>query len=363
MHIALVISSLDSGGAERILSGLANYWVKAGHKITIVTLAQPKIAPFYPLEQNINIEQLGLTNNSEQVFQRLFNIGKRCLKLRQTIKSLQPDVVVSFIDIMNLTTLLACQRLTIPVVVSERTHPTYHIIPKLYSKLRHLLYPQATKVVVQTKSTAEYFSKLNNIAIIPNSVAMPSTTHQSRKLLRNIISVGRLIPSKNFETLIYAFRDIVNDWPDLTLTIYGEGPERKNLENLTSHLGLNNHVFFPGVVQNIQDKLAQSDLFVFPSKYEGFPNAVCEAMAIGLPVIASDCSGNIDIVQDKLNGRLFPVGDVNKLTLLIRELIQDPQQRQHLSREARKISDDLSQDKIYCRWDNLIQKITSSKPL
>lgn len=362
MHIALVISSLNAGGAERVLSGLANYWAKAGHKITVITLAQPEVMPFYPLEQNISIEQLGLNNNSGQFFQRLFHIFKRCLTLRHTIRSLQPDVVVSFIDIMNLTTLSACWNLRIPVVVSERTHPKHHIIPQLYSKLRDFLYPQAAKVIVQTKSAAEYFSKLNNIAVIPNSVTLPPILHRATESVGNIISVGRLIPSKNFETLIHAFSGIANDWPDLTLTIYGEGPERQNLENLVSHLHLNNRVFFPGVVQNIQEKIAQSDLFVFPSKYEGFPNAVCEAMAAGVPIIASDCSGNIDIIQDKSNGRLFPVGDVNKLTRLIRELIEDSQQRQYLSQEARKISDDLSQDKIYRLWNNLIREITPPEP-
>ncbi|AIK96945.1 glycosyltransferase family 4 protein [Candidatus Odyssella acanthamoebae] len=359
MHVVLIISSLSAGGAERVLSSLANHWSKRGHEVTIITLAQSNTPPFYSLAKEIKLKQLGLSNSTTSIPHRLLNIFKRLLTLRKTIKTLSPDVVISFISSMNITTLLASGRLTVPIIVSERTHPVYHKLPPLDTLLRRLLYPKATKVVVQTQSAADYFRPLDNIAVIPNSVSVPPTIAQQHSDVHQIISVGRLIPSKGFNILIQAFSKIVLDFPNMKLTLYGEGEERQTLEKLVADLNLKGRVFLPGLTQNIQAKLAEADLFIFPSHYEGFPNALCEAMATGLPVIASTCSGNVDVIQDGVNGRLFPVGDIEKLTHLMHELIQDTSQRHRLSTEAQKITDRLAEDKIYQMWDDLICNITA----
>ncbi|MBW8308954.1 MAG: glycosyltransferase family 4 protein [Candidatus Paracaedibacteraceae bacterium] len=359
MHVVLIISSLSAGGAERVLSGLANHWAKRGHTVTILTLAPSDAIPFYPLDKKIKLEQLGLSEISRSLPHRLLNILKRILTLRKTIKTLSPDVVVSFISSMNITTLLATWGLTIPVVVSERTHPLYHKLPPLDNLLRRLLYPKAAKIVVQTQSAADYFLPLDNIAVIPNSVRIPPILAQQQEDVHHIISVGRLIPSKGFDSLIQAFGKIAHDFPKIHLTLYGEGEERRNLEKLVSELNLKDRIDLPGLVQDVQAKLAKADLFIFPSHYEGFPNALCEAMAAGLPIIASNCSGNIDVIQDGVNGRLFPVADIGKLTHLMRELIQDPAQRHRLSIEAQKITEHLAEDKIYQMWDDLICPLTA----
>src|SRR5690606_29753976 len=110
-------------------------------------------------------------------------------------------------------------------------------------------------------------------------------------------------PHKGFGALITAFSEIVLQKPDITLTIYGEGAERQNLESLIRGLNLTASVFLPGTVRDVEGIMYQADLFVFPSHYEGFPNALCEAMAMGLPVIASNCSGNIDIIREGVDGR------------------------------------------------------------
>ena len=121
-------------------------------------------------------------------------------------------------------------------------------------------------------------------------------------------------------------------------------------------------IHLPGAVKNVYEVLYQADLFVFPSRYEGFPNALCEAMSIGLPTIASNCSGNIDVVQDCINGRLFPIGDVAVLTALLRELIEDKDQRVKLSKEATKISDQFSEIRVLKMWEQVItEAIDKSK--
>jgi glycosyltransferase involved in cell wall biosynthesis len=361
MHLVLIISSLSAGGAERVLSNLANYWSKKGHTVTILTLDQPRAIPFYPLAKEIKLKQLGLCEATTSILHRLLNIFKRVLTLRKTIRILSPDGVISFISSMNFTTLLACGGLNLPIIVSERTHPVYHKLPLFDTLLRRLLYPTAAKVVVQTQSAADYFRPLDNIAVIPNSVSVPPTIAPQHSTVHQLISVGRLIPSKGFNLLIQAFSKIALDFSHLNLTLYGEGEERQALEKLVADLNLKGRVFLPGLTQNIQAKLAEADLFIFPSFYEGFPNALCEAMAIGLPVIASACSGTVDVINDGVNGRLFPVGDTEKLTYLLRELIQDTSQRHRLSKEAQKITDRLAEDKIYQMWDKLICNVTASE--
>lgn len=355
MHLTLVISSLNPGGAERVLSGLANHWVSQGHQVSLVTFAASTDIPFYQLDPRINLIQLDQTKAESSFLKRSWNILRRILCLRRTLKKLKPDLVVSFIDVINMTTLLAATGLKVPVIVSERTNPLAHHLPILYQKFRNILYPKASKIVVQTESAARYFKGMSNISVIPNAIAeVVQGQEGTKREVRKLVSVGRLCPFKGFATLIQAFSHLLPKYPDLSLTIYGEGAERGNLERLIADLNLQEKVHLPGVTQNIQEALLAADMFVFPSLYEGFPNALCEAMAVGLPVIASNCSGNIDVVQDGVDGRLFPVGDVNALVALMEELIKNPEECQRLSLNAQKISERFHPTRILKLWDDLL---------
>ena len=359
MHMTLVISSLNSGGAERVLSELANYWVSKNYNVSLVTLASSQSHPFYPLDLKINLIQLDQNYHENSTLKRFSNILKRIFCLRATIKELHPDVIISFIDITNITTLIATIGLKIPVIVSERTNPADHSFPKFYQKLRQVFYYKAAFVVVQTEKAANYFKDLKNIKIIPNSVPKPNNTKQfsAKPIVKKIISVGRLCPFKGFDTLIHACPNILNNEPYPTLTIYGEGKEHQNLLILINSLGLQDKIYLPGVIQNIQEVLVDADLFIFPSRYEGFPNALCEAMAVGLPVIASNCSGNLAIIEDRVNGRIFPVGDVDSLSKIMQELINDTEQCKLLSLNARKITDQFSPTKVYGMWEEIVNSV------
>lgn len=355
MHLALIISSLNPGGAERVISTLANHWAEIGHKISLITFAPPTAKPFYPLNPNIHLVQLNQSQTEPSRFKCLKNSLKRIWCLRKTIKDLCPDRILSFVEVTNITTLLATWSLKIPVVIGERTHPGHYKIPKLYQKLRKLSYPWAKKVVTQTQSAAEYFQNLPTLTVIPNFISKPTKTKSTVDKVEKIISVGRLCPFKGFDTLLHSLPILLNHHPHLTLTIYGEGAERGNLEALIQSLNLEGKVFLPGAVQNIQEKLLEADLFIFPSRFEGFPNALCEALATGLPTIASNCSGNVGIVQDGVNGRLFSVGNVDQLTTTSLELIHDLPQRQRLSKNAKKLPQTFSPDRIYKLWDTIME--------
>jgi glycosyltransferase involved in cell wall biosynthesis len=356
MRICCVIASLGTGGAERVMSNLANYWVSSGHEVTLITLSRE--APFYPLEAAINVQQLGQTTEGPcGIIGRLWAIVRRLWALRSAIKKDRPDVVLSFVDIMNVTTLLACIGLPAPVIVSERTDPAFHEIPWLYKRLRTGLYRRAKAVVMQTKSAAAYFEKLSNVTIIPNVVRkMERAGREFSADKKHIISVGRLEAQKDFHTLIKAFAQTLPAMTNATLTIYGEGSQRPQLNDLIAALNLQNCVRLPGVCTDVNAILKTADLFVFPSLYEGFPNALCEAMAAGLPVIASNCAGSADVVQDKINGRLFPVGDVDALAALIIELFGDAEQCKKLASEATELSNQYSEHEVYKCWDLLIDR-------
>jgi glycosyltransferase involved in cell wall biosynthesis len=186
----------------------------------------------------------------------------------------------------------------------------------------------------------------------------PATTSVATK----IISVGRLDQQKDQQLLIRAFaklnnQDLQQDANGnlLTLTIYGEGELRGELEALIRQLNVQDRVFLPGVVKDVERALVESDLFVFPSKYEGFPNALCEAMSCGLPVIASNCSGNCDLIKSGQNGLLFTPGDVDGLAAAIQQLLNNPAERDKLAAAASRVVDSFSEAKILQQWRDVLQ--------
>jgi GalNAc-alpha-(1->4)-GalNAc-alpha-(1->3)-diNAcBac-PP-undecaprenol alpha-1,4-N-acetyl-D-galactosaminyltransferase len=360
VKIVFCISSLGSGGAERVLSDLANHYAEEGHMVSLLTLVSSDTPPFYPIDLRINLIQ---TNKSSKgrasILRRICNVSSSLLGIRRAVKTLKADVVVSFIDLMNVRVLLACWGLGVPVIVSERTDPAHHQLPlkRLSEWLRLKLYPMAHRVVVQTQAAARYFTDTlgKEINIIPNMVKRPENIkNQCRDKITNIVTVGRLSAEKNHKTLIMAFSDWAKQYPVLTLTIYGEGPERGNLEKLITEMALQFKVTLPGATKDIQAALLDADLFVFPSRYEGFPNALCEAMATGLPVVASNCSGNTEVIRDGLDGLLFPVGDRPALTKAVLGLLDNPGQCQALSENAVTIAERYGPEKVYGLWDSLI---------
>jgi len=361
IHIALIISSLNSGGAERVLSNLANHWALEGAQVDLITLVDSSVKPFYFLDEKVKLIQLNQSQYSSSLFLRTRNVLFRVLSLRKLFKFSNPDIMISFVDVTNLTSLLASIGLKIPLIVSERTNPCFHRLPFFYKFLRKFLYPIAFCVVVQTRSAGNYFKRFNNILTIPNFVIRPKRKKLCFKSVQKLISVGRLNPFKGLDTMIHAFFHLSLRYPCLKLVIYGEGPERKNLQKLIDSFGLQKKIFLSGVTFEIQEILSDSDIFIFPSRYEGFPNALCEAMSVGLPVVASNCSGNVDIVRDGVDGRLFPVDDVNALIQILEELIEDEGQRRMLAKNAQSVCDRFSADGIFKKWDDLIESVLDHK--
>jgi glycosyltransferase involved in cell wall biosynthesis len=360
MRCTLIVASLTCGGAERVISTMANYWSSKGWEINLLTLDDGKVPPFYDLDSQICHTPLGIVINSSNPSAAIWNNLKRIQKLRSAIINSKPNVVISFMITTNVIVLLATRWLKVPVVVSERNDPARSSIGRIWKQLRQWTYPFADRIVVQTKRAGDYFSsKLQKrICVIPNPVLLPPyETELSDKLLgeRSLIAMGRLVPQKGFDLLLEALAKLKDRYPEWTLTILGEGELRPQLESLRNELGLDDRVHFPGRVKNPYEFLQQADIFIMSSRFEGFPNALCEAMACGLPVISTDCpNGPKEIIHDGINGILVPNKDVSALAAAMERLMSDEKERQCLADRAKEVTETFSLEKVMSLWESLI---------
>ncbi|MBD2002389.1 MULTISPECIES: glycosyltransferase family 4 protein [Cyanophyceae] len=360
--ITIVISNMSLGGAQRVISTLMNYLEGKGWDITLLTMEQSSTTSFYYLEPSIKYFRLGIAGYSASFLSALQNNLKRIYTLRQSIRHSQPDVVISFVDEMNVVALLATRGLNIPVIVSVRTDPGVSPLSRSWQQLRKWTYSWADKIVVLTETAKNFFSpKLQSrISIIPNAALPPKVEKNisGQQLAKPaVIAAGRLAEEKRFDLLLQAFAKIKDRHPQWTLTILGEGELRPQLESLLDKLGLCDRVYLPGAVKNLYEFLQQADLFVMSSRFEGFPNALCEAMACGLPVISTDCpSGPREIIRDGVDGILVPNEDVEALSSAMGRLMSDEKERQRLAVRATEVIERFSLEKVMGMWEAVIKE-------
>ena len=367
MRLTLVIASLSSGGAERVMSVLANDWAAQGHHVTLITLA-PTNEDRHPLAPAIARVGLDLMSASENLRQAARSNWLRLKRLRREIRVSLPDVVISFLAETNVLTLAATRTLRVPVIVSERVDPRAHRIPAFWSGMRDLLYRRATAVVVQTSEVAGWAERrvpVEKVHTIPNPVSPPekcSRTHCHAGSLpewhadrrSKVFAIGRLTRQKGFDVLLQAFAQCQPQNLDWSLIILGEGEERQRLEALAVELGIESAVRLPGYVPDATRVLRDADLFVLASRYEGFPNALLEAMACGVPVISTDCpSGPREIVRHGIDGLLIPPDDVDALAIAMRQLMEAPDDRKRLASRAGEILERFSLISVMRSWDQL----------
>ncbi len=285
--------------------------------------------------------------------------------MRKEIRASSPDVVISFIDTTNVLTLLASVGLRIPVIVSERSHPDQHPIGSAWTRLRSLLYRHADGIVVQSHGLRDWASGLvrdDAIHVIPNPVkpVLNGSEYPSHRQGsgRTVVAMGRLVSEKRFDLLLRAFCQCTKTHDDWSLIIVGEGEERRSLETLTRELGLEGRVKLPGLVQDPAHILHGADVFVLSSSYEGFPNALLEAMACGLAVISTDCgSGPREIVRNGVNGLLVAPNDVDALAAAMDRLMEDPEQRERLGARAVEVADRFGVEMVMGMWNAAIQQV------
>jgi GalNAc-alpha-(1->4)-GalNAc-alpha-(1->3)-diNAcBac-PP-undecaprenol alpha-1,4-N-acetyl-D-galactosaminyltransferase len=359
-RILWVISSLCAGGAERVITELANSFADRGHSIAVLTLSEPR-ADHYQLDTRVERIALNVIWDSVSLWQSLASNWRRIHMIREAILRYQPDAVVSFIEQTNVRVLAALFGTGIPVVVSVRIDPRRHWEGRAWDRARRLLYPFAARVVVQTDGVVEWargFVPHERVAVIPNFIrSLPCPSTQSRSC-NALLAVGRLDYQKGFDVLIRAFAASGLSAQGVTLTILGEGPMRTVLSHLAASLGVGDAVLLPGVVKEPEYWMARATVFVLPSRYEGFPNALLEAMAMGCAVIAADCdSGPREIVRHGTDGILVPPENVEALADAMINLMGNDGLREQLGEAAVDVRNRFAHEQILEHWQKLVEGV------
>jgi len=359
MSLCLVVSSLRKpGGAEKSASLMANFWASKGRQVTVVTLDDDSSPLFYELDPRIRHLPLGLTSESRNLFAAIANNFRRVLAIRRAIRAAGANVVISFMTATNVLVLLACSNLPVRVVACERSVPDLLPLPRSWKILSRLTYPRAFRVVVQSQRAAHsLLPRLRDtLRIVPNPVLVPAREKDLRwEPTLRVIAVGRFTEEKCFMSLINAFARVCAKHPSWTLTIYGDGPLRPELEEVIERFQLEKRVYLPGTVKNPIDQLLAADVFVLSSRFEGFPNALAEAMAVGLPVIATDCPGAVaELVRNEIDGILVRVNDEAAMASALDRLMADPVERNRLGARGREVTSRFDLHRIMSRWDELL---------
>ncbi len=363
MHIACMISSLTKGGSERVMCNLMDYFVQQGHQVTLVT--QYQRTDEYPLNPKVN-RILSQLTSEETGKSRMINFKRRYFKLRNIWKKEKPDVVLSFIGKNNFMTILTAWGLHIPVVVSVRADPNLEYPNRWMRFTARHLFRKAAGVVLQTKECFDFFPEaVKRKSVILHNPINDTFFENFYDGIREhtIVTVGRLDKNKNQALLLKSFAQIASDYPDYRVILYGKGELEEYLKNLAMKFGISDRVTFAGNVSNVAGAIRKAGIFVLTSNTEGMPNALIEAMILGIPAIATDCpcGGPRDLIQHGVNGFLTPVGDVTKMKDNLQKLInymQNPQKMTEMRNAERKTTE-IYKKEIACQeWmDYLIEKV------
>lgn len=355
LRIAFVITGLLAGGAERVMANLANELVANGHNIRIIVMK--KAVTDYKLDSRI--EFVGADALSVNGKNHFFKGLRFYVK---NIREYKPDLVVSFLPKTIIISML-CKFLLfkkIPVIACERANPRAR--KGIVGIFNNILFKKADGCAFQTREARDYYNikDISKVAILNNPMSEDFCVDVflgERK--KEIVTAGRVSKQKNHSLLIDAFAMISDKYPEYKLIIYGDGPLMNNLRNKVTQLGLSEKVILPGRVDNIKDKIYESSLFVLSSDFEGMPNALLEAMALGLPCISTDCpvGGPGEVIRSYENGILVPVGNAEAMAEAMDKALLDKKFAEKLGKNANKIYEKFSSKKVAEEWESFIYKI------
>lgn len=348
--ITFVVANMVGGGTERVIANLSNEMVKRGYQVTILMTAGNTVD--YPLHENVTVISLG--NPTEG------SIGKkidRIQKLRAYYKNNQDNVVLSFGIETNLYAIMAGLGLPIQVVVSERNDPNQCS----YKFVRDLIYSQADKFVFQTPDAMKCFSKkLQNrgrVIVNPIKEDLPEP-YVGKEHEKRIVAVGRLTAQKNHKLLIDAFSKFIKTYSEYQLVIYGQGELEEELQKQIKELGLEENITLAGFSPNVLEEIKMSKMYVLTSDYEGMSNSLMEAMAMGVPVISTDCpiGGSAMLIQNLENGILIPVADVDAVVEAMTKVAENNSLCERLAINGLAVRTKYAINRICDEWIRFIEE-------
>lgn len=358
--IVFFTMAMNKGGAERVISILCNHGLGEGNEMHIVTCLQGDSQ--YELKKSVIRHPGFLSFDEYKAKGKIKTLPQLCKKYKDTMKQIDPDVIISFLPEPCFIAELCKKQVGKPLIGSERGNPYERYRSRIYHFLTTWLYPKSDGFVFQTEGAKEYFNeKLQRKSdVIGNPIAIvDGLKWEPKNRKKEIVSVGRFTYEKNYPLLLKAFRRITEKKEDYILKIYGKVDESLGLRRLAEELGIVEKVLFMGQVDDILERIKDASVFVLSSVSEGMPNALMEAMALGLPVVATDCppGGPRQLIQNGENGLLVENQNEAALADAVLKILSDENLSQKLSKNARKITEEYSKEKICAQWSSYILKV------
>jgi glycosyltransferase involved in cell wall biosynthesis len=351
--IVISFATLAQGGAARVCANLSTPFCDAYDSVILVTWTdKPQFyeydhrAKWYCIEKEVGSR----------------NDMKRMLWFRHLIKHEKPDIILSFLEPLNLRVLICTVGLGVKTIVAERTDPW--IVNKYWiaQQLEKLIYRRADAILVQTPTIKRFFngSLSSRTRIIYNPVNlsedMVGAALETPKKKR-IVSIARLISDKNHDILIKAFYNFLQYHPDYSLTIYGDGPLLDELQSLTKSLNIEDKVSLPGPSKTIHRDILDAEMMCLVSNREGMSNSMIEAMTLGLPCICTKVSGAVDLIEDGINGLLVDIRDEDGLAKNMEFIANNPERAKQIGQSATAVYKLLNKDKIYKEWVDFVKSV------
>ena len=358
MKLALIAYLHGSGGAERQIVLLANEMSKRGHETHLVVLCENN-SP-YKIESSVIVHDLSILEGTGK-----FRILKRYCLFKKEMKDIKPDVTINYNLQGAYFSLLAGRKVCGKILYSERGDPYDSEYSGLLGKVRDITCNHLDAFVFQSEGAKEFFhlSSKQKAIVIHNSVVVPQYKYPIPSARDNrIVTVGRLHPQKNPQLLVDAFALITDKYPDLTLELYGDGALKEEIQTTINAMGLAERVHLNASRKDIFDCIRTARLFVLTSDYEGMPNALMEAMALGLPCISTDCrpGGARTLIESGKNGIIVPTRNVNALADKMKYMLDNPQEAERMAHEAYKLGATHTNKVTFDKWNQFLQVLLNS---
>lgn len=350
MKLFLYIDSMQRGGAQRVMSNIAEYAANEGDEVLLVNdiVPDPEAAEY---EIDERVERYFLDEGNDGRYKKN---PYRIRRMRALIRERRPDVILSFLGPPNIRMLAASVGLKVRKIVSVRNDPEREYGTGLNRIAARLAFRFADGAVFQTDAASAYFPKSvrKRSRVIVNPVGERFYDVPASERGLDIAVVGRLVPQKDPLLAVRAFALAAGEFSESRLIFYGDGELKDEIVKLAESLGLSGRVIVEGGVSDVEDRLAKASVYMLTSVYEGMPNALLEAMAVGVPAIASNCpcGGPGEIIQNDLQGILVPCGDTEAFASAIKKLLGDPELRASMRNAERARAGDFRSGVIMRKW-------------